>query len=310
MPMGMGCVDIDECSDMTDDCDPLVTCTNDDPGFTCGLCPMGYNDVNGDGTQCDDIDECSDQTDDCDPLVTCSNQAPGFSCGACPMGYVDINGDGTQCVTLTIGLDDAHGYAASSKLGTGSAQASLRSAITASGASIQVLNNLDPASLNGLTAVFVQQPYSANLMTTTQINGLVNFVNNGGNLVIISDGGAGFNSGNLNLLAQNWGVTYGSTALWGSGQAFSGLGAHAITSGVGSFGVDFAPPMITVNAPAQSLASASGNFSLAVVDGTGSAGNVVFISDTFFTNSVTADYNINSLDNAVLLDNILAFVSQ
>ncbi len=94
------CVDIDECANGTDNCDTLAGCTNTPGGFSCGSCPSGYNDVNGDGTSCVDIDECANGTDNCDTLAGCTNTPGGFSCGSCPSGYNDVNGDGTSCVDI------------------------------------------------------------------------------------------------------------------------------------------------------------------------------------------------------------------
>jgi hypothetical protein len=309
-PSGGDCVDIDECTDGTDDCDPLVTCVNDEPGFHCEPCPMGTTDVNGDGTQCDDIDECADGTDDCDPLAGCINDEPGFHCGPCPTGTTDVNGDGTLCQPDgVIGLDARHGFDATvDNLATGSKHAQMRTAITTAGMTYQTLNSLTAANLSGLSAVFVQQPYDSNssLLSATEITDLVAFVNAGGGLLIIGDGGSGSNAPNINQLAQNWGVTYSSSHSWASGMAFSNLVSHAVTTGVNSFGVDYGPPMTTVNAPAVALSS---GVALAAVTGAAGSGNVVFVSDSLFNNSAGADYNINSLDNAVLLDNILTFLA-
>jgi hypothetical protein len=130
--------DIDECAEGTDNCDPLVSCTNTPGSFTCGDCPAGYE---GDGTVCTDIDECAanpcvngtcegasppatgftcvcssgwegelcDQDIDgcadspCSEGVECADvPAPGtgYVCGACPQGYDDLYGDGTVCVDI------------------------------------------------------------------------------------------------------------------------------------------------------------------------------------------------------------------
>jgi hypothetical protein len=286
-----------------------VACVNEEPGFSCEPCPAGFTDVNSDGTQCDDIDECAEGTDNCDPLAACLNDEPGFHCGPCPSGTTDTNGDGTLCTTSSvIGLDDRHGYDASSSLGTGTHHAQFRTAVTGAGKSISVLNSLEAGDLVGLGALFVQQPYSQNVssLSATEISAIVAFVNAGGGLVIIGDGGGGGDQANLNLLAQNWGITFSSSAQWPSGMAFTPV-AHAVTTGVTSFGVDYGVPM-TVSTPSVALNSGS-SVALAAASGAGGSGNVVFISDGCFNNSATTDYNINSLDNALLLTNILSFVA-
>lgn len=307
--VGGDCVDIDECAEGTDDCDPLVDCVNEEPGYSCDPCPSGYADVNADGTQCDDIDECAEMTDNCDPLAGCINDTPGFHCGNCPAGTTDVNGDGTSCVTTNeIGLDDRHGFSTTIRLGTGSNHATMRTRITNAGKTIRVMTAFDTADLSGLAAVFIQQPYTGGgaALTSTEITALVTFVNQGGGLVVIADGGSGGDQANLNLLSTNWGVTFSSSPQWPNGQVFSSLPAHPVTSGVASFGVDYGVP-ITVSSP--SVALTNGTVALAAATGSGGSGNAVFVSDSCFSNSATADYNINSLSNATLLDNILDFVA-
>ncbi len=310
-PSGGDCVDIDECAEQSDDCDPLVDCVNQEPGYQCGSCPTGTSDVNGDGTECADIDECAEQSDNCDPLAACINDTPGFHCGPCPNGTTDVNGDGTLCTSSNvIGLDDRHGYDAISSIGSGSHHAQFRTAIQNQGKTISALASLEAANLIGLRALFVQQPYTHNSspFTATEVAAIVAFVNGGGGLVMFGDGGSGGDQANLNLLAQNWGVTYSSTNQWPSGLVVSSLVAHPITTGVTSIGLDYGVPMTTVNAPAVPLTS-SGSMVLAAVTGAGGSGNVVFLSDSLFNNSDGSDYNINSLSNAQLLNNILAFVA-
>jgi hypothetical protein len=308
--VGGDCVDIDECALGTDDCDPVVTCVNDDPGFHCEPCPSGTNDVNGDGTECEDIDECAEQADNCDPLVECVNDVPGFHCGPCPNGTTDENGDGTLCTSSNVvGLDDRHGFDATLFLGTGTYQSDFRAAITTAGKSIVTLNALETANLAGLGALFVQLPYDMNNapLTASEIAAIVAFVGGGGGLVVIGDGGNGGNQTNLNLLAQNWGVTFSTNPLWPSGLVVSALVAHPVTTGVTSFGLDYGVPM-TVTTPAVAL-NTGGEVALAAVTGSAGSGNVVFISDGCFNNSAGSDYNIFSLSNALLLANIVEFVT-
>ena len=59
------------------------------------VCPAGYADPMGDGSQCVDDDECADGTDNCAADATCTNTAGSFTC-ACKPGYagdgVDLHG--------------------------------------------------------------------------------------------------------------------------------------------------------------------------------------------------------------------------
>jgi cysteine-rich repeat protein len=90
-----GAAGSDECALGTHTCDPLVTCTDTEDGYTCGACPSGYDDVKSDGTSCQDINECD--LGACDPQAPCMNTEGSFACGSCPTGLEDPNGDGTLC---------------------------------------------------------------------------------------------------------------------------------------------------------------------------------------------------------------------
>jgi len=82
-------LDVDECTDGTDDCGPDATCTNTIGSFTCA-CNPGYA---GDGITCTDVDECTDATDDCSPDASCVNAIGSFTC-TCNAGFI---GDGVTC---------------------------------------------------------------------------------------------------------------------------------------------------------------------------------------------------------------------
>lgn len=100
-PINETCI-ADECSEGTDNCDPLVTCTDTPESFVCGACPAGYDDEFGDGTSCVDTNECA--SDVCDPNATCSNTIGSFDC-SCNSGY---EGDGFVCADIdecSAGLD-------------------------------------------------------------------------------------------------------------------------------------------------------------------------------------------------------------
>ncbi|XP_078664554.1 uncharacterized protein LOC144907404 isoform X1 [Branchiostoma floridae x Branchiostoma belcheri] len=74
------CVDIDECSAGTHDCDPQATCTNIEASFNC-TCNTGYT---GDGNTCTDIDECQTSNGGCDRI--CLNVEGSYQC-ACDAGF-------------------------------------------------------------------------------------------------------------------------------------------------------------------------------------------------------------------------------
>ena len=129
---GSNCdVDVDECAEGIDTCDALVACTNTPGSFTCGSCPSGYSDTNGDGTQCadinecrtnngdcgdatswfctnnvaaaptcTDIDECAEETDNCHADAACTNTSGSFTC-VCNVGYSGVGftcTDDNECI--------------------------------------------------------------------------------------------------------------------------------------------------------------------------------------------------------------------
>jgi cysteine-rich repeat protein len=86
------CMDINECTAGTADCDANATCMNTIGSFTC-KCNSGYQ---GTGTSCTDIDECSTGAAHCDTNATCTNTPGSFMC-ACKGGFT---GSGTSCTDI------------------------------------------------------------------------------------------------------------------------------------------------------------------------------------------------------------------
>jgi hypothetical protein len=89
-------------------CAAEAACTNADADAHC-VCPTGYTDPRGDGTQCQDIDECTNLNGGCDPLVACVNKPGSYSCGGCPAGYTGTSSTGcvdiNECTTNNGGCD-------------------------------------------------------------------------------------------------------------------------------------------------------------------------------------------------------------
>jgi tRNA A-37 threonylcarbamoyl transferase component Bud32/uncharacterized cupredoxin-like copper-binding protein len=93
---GTNCdTDVDECERHTANCDPIATCINQSPGYTC-VCPTGYNTTDG-GVTCNDIDECS-FAGVCPDAQLCVNYNGGFECNNCSAGQVIVEG---SCVDVT-----------------------------------------------------------------------------------------------------------------------------------------------------------------------------------------------------------------
>ncbi|XP_049876570.1 cartilage oligomeric matrix protein [Pectinophora gossypiella] len=91
---GYTCVDMDEC-DLIRPCDDLVSCRNEDGGFTCGPCPIGYEGSSGwrgSGNerrreQCVDVDECADGRATCPRGRLCVNTPGSYTCVPCGGNY-------------------------------------------------------------------------------------------------------------------------------------------------------------------------------------------------------------------------------
>ena len=82
------------CADHNGGCDVLVSCQILFGVAICGLCPSGYDDVDGDGTHCQDRDECQTDNGGCDAdHGACTNTPGGREC-SCKQGY---HGDGEHC---------------------------------------------------------------------------------------------------------------------------------------------------------------------------------------------------------------------
>jgi hypothetical protein len=79
------------CADLA--CVSPATCDSSAAVPKC-VCPQGFTDTNGDGSQCTDIDECAMHTAGCDPNATCTNTPGGFECACNGPAYT---GDGTTC---------------------------------------------------------------------------------------------------------------------------------------------------------------------------------------------------------------------
>ena len=89
-----GCVDIDECSDLSHNCAAEATCTNLEGGYQCA-CAEGYV---GNGWICNDRDECAlDSTNFCAEHAICTNTVANYTC-ACQSGFA---GDGYTCTDVT-----------------------------------------------------------------------------------------------------------------------------------------------------------------------------------------------------------------
>lgn len=100
-PAGATCFDsagrlLCVCKTTRGPCDPLVSCSLSGGRATCGACPSGYADQNGDGSHCVDIDECATNNGGCGSAkyYSCMNQV-----GAAPICTVIDACTGTNICT-------------------------------------------------------------------------------------------------------------------------------------------------------------------------------------------------------------------
>ncbi|KAG7301287.1 hypothetical protein JYU34_014209 [Plutella xylostella] len=95
---GFSCVDMDEC-DLIRPCDELVSCRNEEGGFTCGACPPGFYGSSGwrgageeaRREQCVDLDECAEGTANCPRGRLCVNTPGSYTCVPCGAGNLYVN---------------------------------------------------------------------------------------------------------------------------------------------------------------------------------------------------------------------------
>ena len=99
---GEECVNIDECTEGTDNCADDGICTDTLGSFECACPPVGYR---GDGVTCTEIDECAEGLDDCPLNAVCHNTAGAFRC-ECNPGYGGPDGACDELDECALGTDD------------------------------------------------------------------------------------------------------------------------------------------------------------------------------------------------------------
>lgn len=89
-----GAVDVDECSEGTDDCHIDAICQNTPKSYKC-LCKPGYK---GEGRQCEDIDECENDYYNGGCVHECINIPGNYRC-TCFDGFM-LAHDGHNCLDV------------------------------------------------------------------------------------------------------------------------------------------------------------------------------------------------------------------
>uniref|UniRef100_A0A2K6JXT1 Signal peptide, CUB and EGF-like domain-containing protein 1 n=2 Tax=Rhinopithecus bieti TaxID=61621 RepID=A0A2K6JXT1_RHIBE len=93
-PLPTGSVDVDECSEGTDDCHIDAICQNTPKSYKC-LCKPGYK---GEGRQCEDIDECENDYYNGGCVHECINIPGNYRC-TCFDGFM-LAHDGHNCLDV------------------------------------------------------------------------------------------------------------------------------------------------------------------------------------------------------------------
>ncbi len=216
-----------------------------------------------------------------------------------------------------IGLDARHGYTSGSFVLHGSFEA-FRDTFSQEGHVIVPLESFLSSDLQGLDGLVLHQPYTQNIdlgFSGAEIESIHRFVESGGGVLIHGDGGAGsdLRTPNLNLLSEPYGIVYAGMPSEANSHTIVEFHVHPITEGVSIVGFDYQRILQVIQSPAIDLTVLSGaDDSIAVVDGTGGAGNVVFVSDgSGWTNEGSGSMTpITYGDNQLLLRNILRHISE
>lgn len=201
-------------------------------------------------------------------------------------------------------LDARGGFDSSHNLASGSGFTQFRNEITSAGFQYAPVSSFDSASLQGASAIFLLQPYSAAAAySQTEISALTSFASNHG-LVLLADGGTGSSADYLNALSSSFGVIFASTATEPLGATITQFNPHPLTAGVHSIGLDY-QRRLTINSPASDLTPGSGPDDFAAT-----SGRAIFVSDSsiFMDPDAFSDASIASGDNRRFAQNVILTV--
>jgi hypothetical protein len=94
---GVGCLDVDECTDLLDDCDDNSLCSNTRGAYDCP-CNAGFFGDGHAGLGCTAQNFC--EAAPCSPLSVCQSTPGGADCAACPIGYDGDPFDPAGCLSI------------------------------------------------------------------------------------------------------------------------------------------------------------------------------------------------------------------
>jgi hypothetical protein len=209
-----------------------------------------------------------------------------------------------------IGIDNRNGFDGDTTLGTGSDFDQFRSVIASMGHTIVLVN--DFTNLAGIDSIIAQNPHSgAQSYSLAEMGSISTFVAGGGGMLALGEAGGNSTSfiANMNQMVAGFEAEYSAAVYSGSGLIVNSFASHAVTAGVSQVGVDFYRK-VTASGDTADLTGDTSDF-IAARDGTGGAGNSVFLGDIslwkdFGTGS---DYAITDLDNELLLRNIVGYIT-
>ncbi len=215
-----------------------------------------------------------------------------------------------------LGVDARHGFDFDSVLATGGDFDSFRETIASMGVTIVPLQSFTNADISGLDAIVLLQPYSQNGIgfTSEEIPAIHDFVNTGGGLLVLADGGTGSEVfiSQLNALVAPYGVAFNAQEpTEGNGHSIEQFVPHAVTEGISRIGVDYQRRLVSITDPALDLTPGGGaDDALAVADRALGRGNLVFLSDSniWFDPGAGADTPITFADNRRLLENVVTYL--
>lgn len=203
-------------------------------------------------------------------------------------------------------LDARGGFDNYHNLATGEGFSDFRQLAAGLGLTVTPRQSFLPEDLAGAQAVVLLQPFAAaNAYSLTELGALQNFVNAGGGLLVVGEGGSGSSATYLNDLTSTWGVTFASTPANATGATFGDLLSHPLTAGVGQVSVDYHRPL-TITAPALDLTLGNGSANVLAVHG-----GAVFLSDSSILMNPDAfsDASLASAGNGQLARNIVHYLA-